>query len=114
MISIFGFLLLNLYPAKIFMGDSGSLSLGAFLAYISIISSKELLLIISGGIFVFETLSVIVQVICYKLTKKRIFKMAPFHHHLEINGKYEYQIVMLFYVIAFTLGLISLVIGFLL
>lgn len=112
--SILGFLVLNLHPAKIFMGDSGSLALGAFLGYISIISKKELLLMIIGGIFVFETLSVIIQVAYYKLTKKRIFKMAPFHHHLEIMGKQEYQIVMIFYVIGFTLALVSLLLGFVL
>ena len=96
------------------MGDSGSLPLGAFLGYISIITKKELLLIIIGGIFVFETISVIVQVIYFKITNKRLFKMAPFHHHLEKMGKKEYQIVMIFYVVAFTLSLIGLIIGYLL
>ena len=112
--SITGFLVLNLHPAKIFMGDSGSLSLGVFLGYLSLICKKELLLIIIGGIFVFETLSVIFQVSIFKITKKRIFKMAPFHHHLEMMGKKEYTIVMLFYVIAFTLSLIGLIIGLIL
>lgn len=109
-----GFISLNLHPARIFMGDSGSLPLGAFLGYISIICKKELLLVIIGGLFVFETLSVIIQVFIYKLTRKRIFKMAPFHHHLEKMGKKEYQIVMIFYIVAFTLSLVGLMIGFLL
>ena len=110
--SVLGFLVLNLHPARIFMGDSGSLALGSFLGYIALVSKKELLLLIIGGIFVFETLSVIIQVTYFKFTHKRIFKMAPFHHHLEIMGKKEYQIVMLFYVIAFTLSLLGLIIGF--
>ena len=109
--STFGFLVLNLHPAKFFMGDSGSLPLGGFLGYISLVSKKELLLIIIGGIFVFETLSVIIQVIYFKITGKRIFLMSPFHHHLEKMGKKEYTIVFLFYIVGFTLSLISLIIG---
>ncbi len=109
--STFGFLIHNLHPAKIFMGDSGSLPLGAFLGYLSLVSKKELLLLIIGGIFVLETLSVIIQVLYYKLTRKRIFLMSPFHHHLEKMGKKEYTIVFVFYVLGFTLSLISLIIG---
>ena len=112
--STLGFLVLNLHPAKIFMGDTGSLSLGGILGYIALVSKKELLLILIGGIFVFETISVILQVIVFKTTKKRIFKMSPFHHHLELMGKKEYTIVMLFYVIGFTLSLISLIVGLIL
>jgi len=107
----FGFILLNLHPAKIFMGDSGSLPLGAILGYIALMSKKELLLLIVGGLFVFETMSVILQVLCFKITKKRIFLMSPFHHHLELMGKKEYTIVMCFYMIGFTLSLIGLIIG---
>ena len=112
--STLGFLVLNLHPAKIFMGDTGSLALGGILGYIALVSKKELLLILIGGIFVFETISVILQVIVFKTTKKRIFKMSPFHHHLELMGKKEYTIVMLFYVIGFTLSLISLIVGLIL
>ena len=110
----FGFLINNLHPAKIFMGDSGSLPLGGFLGYLSLISKKELLLLIIGGIFVLETMSVIIQVTYFKLTKKRIFLMSPFHHHLEKMGKKEYTIVFLFYVIGFSLSLISLILGIML
>ena len=107
----FGFVILNLHPAKIFMGDSGSLPLGAILGYIALLSKKELLLVIIGGLFVFETISVILQVLFFKITKKRIFLMSPFHHHLELMGKKEYTIVMGFYLIGFTLSLIGLIIG---
>lgn len=112
--STFGFLVLNLHPAKIFMGDCGSLPLGGFLGYLSLVSKKELLLLIIGGLFVLETLSVITQVFYFKLTGKRLFLMSPFHHHLEKMGKKEYTIVFLFYVIGFTLSLVSLIIGLIL
>ena len=80
--AVLGFILFNLHPSKLFMGDSGSLSLGALLGVSSLILHREFFLIISGGLFIFETLSVILQVTSYKLFKKRIFFMSPFHHHL--------------------------------
>jgi len=81
-----GFLWFNTYPAQIFMGDVGSLALGAALGTIAVIVRQELVLFIMGGIFVMETVSVILQVASYKLTKRRIFRMAPNHHHFELKG----------------------------
>lgn len=109
--SLFGFLLFNYHPAKIFMGDVGSLPLGGVLAMTSFLLNKEALLIISGGIFIFETISVIVQVSYYKMTKKRVFLMAPFHHHLELKGLNEASIVMIFYIIGFVLSILATFIG---
>lgn len=108
-----GFITFNMYPSKIFMGDSGSLSLGGLLAISALILHKELYLILSGGIFVFETISVIFQVLFFKLFKKRIFLMAPFHHHLEKKGYREYQIVMYFFIVGLVLSFISVFIGIL-
>ena len=81
-----GFLWFNAAPAKIFMGDTGSIALGSALGMSAIIVKKELLLALAGGIFVIEALSVILQVLSYKLRRKRIFKMAPIHHHFELSG----------------------------
>lgn len=106
-----GFLWFNTYPAKIFMGDVGSLSLGGSLGTIAILLHQELLLFLMGGIFVLETMSVILQVISFKIRKKRIFKMAPIHHHYEIKGILESLIIIRFWIISFILlviGLISL------
>ena len=103
-----GFILFNIHPSKLFMGDSGSLSLGALLGLSALILHREIFLIISGGVFIFETFSVILQVIYYKLFKKRIFLMAPFHHHLEIKGYKEYQIVMFFFIAEVILLVLSL------
>lgn len=108
-----GFITFNIYPSKIFMGDSGSLSLGCLLGMTSLVLHKEILLLISGGLFVFETVTVILQVGYFKLTKKRLFLMAPFHHHLELKGKKEYQIVMYFYIIGLVLSLITIFLGIL-
>ncbi len=99
--STFGFLVFNLHPARIFMGDVGSLSLGAALAALAILTKTELYLILIGGIFVLETLSVIIQVIFFQLTGRRIFRMSPLHHHFELGGWSEWQVVMGFWAVAF-------------
>ena len=104
----FGFLWFNTYPAEIFMGDVGSLSLGAILAVVAIIVRQEILFFLMGGVFVAETLSVIVQVGYYKCTKKRLFLMAPLHHHFEKMGLSEPKIIVRFWMITLILILISL------
>ena len=103
-----GFLWYNAPPAKIFMGDTGSLSLGGSLAAIAIIVKHEIVLAIIGGLFVLETVSVIIQVLSFKLTGKRIFKMAPIHHHFEKKGWAESTIVIRFWIIAIILALVGL------
>ena len=103
-----GFLWYNAPPAKIFMGDTGSLSLGGSLAAIAIIVKHEIVLAIIGGLFVLETVSVIIQVISFKLTGRRIFKMAPIHHHFEKKGWAESTIVIRFWIIAIILALVGL------
>ena len=102
------FLWYNAPPAKIFMGDTGSLSLGGSLGAVSIISKHEIVLAIVGGLFVLETVSVIIQVISFKLTGKRVFMMAPLHHHFEKKGWAEPTIVIRFWVIASILALIGM------
>jgi len=104
----FGFLWFNTYPAEIFMGDVGSLSLGAILAVIAIIIRQEILLFIMSGIFVAETLSVMIQVGWYKRTKRRVFLMAPLHHHFEKKGLSEPKIIVRFWMVTLILVLISL------
>ena len=106
--SCLGFLWFNAPPAKIFMGDTGSLSLGASLGAISIITKHEIVLAITGGLFVFEAISVIVQVLSFKLTGKRIFKMAPIHHHFEKKGWEESTVVIRFWIISIILAMIGL------
>ena len=96
----FGFLWWNAAPAKIFMGDTGSLSLGGLLAGIAILSRTELLLVVLGGLFVVETLSVILQIGFFKLTRKRVFNMAPIHHHFELAGWVENTVIVRFWIIA--------------
>ena len=103
-----GFLWYNAPPAKIFMGDTGSLSLGGSLAAIAIIVKHEIVLAIIGGLFVLETVSVIIQVISFKITGKRIFRMAPIHHHFEKKGWAETTIVIRFWIIAIILALVGL------
>jgi phospho-N-acetylmuramoyl-pentapeptide-transferase len=103
-----GFLWFNTYPAEVFMGDVGSLALGSILAVIAIIVRQEILLFIMGGIFVAETLSVIIQVAWYKRTKKRIFLMAPLHHHFEKKGMSEPKIIVRFWMITLILVLVAL------
>ena len=104
-----GFLWYNTYPAQVFMGDVGSLALGAALGVIAVIIRHEYVLLIMGGVFVVETLSVIVQVASFKLTGKRIFKMAPIHHHYELKGWPEPRVIVRFWIITFMLVLIGLV-----
>ena len=106
--SCLGFLWYNAPPAKIFMGDTGSLSLGGSLASVAIIAKHEIVLAIVGGLFVLETASVIIQVISFKLTGKRVFKMAPIHHHFEKKGWSESTVVIRFWIISIILALIGL------
>ena len=103
-----GFLWFNSHPASLFMGDMGSLSLGGVLGAIAIFSKKELLLLLVGGIFVIEALSVIVQVGSYKLRKERVFLMAPIHHHFQLKGLKESKVVIRFWIIAIILSLLGL------
>ena len=103
-----GFLWYNAPPAMIFMGDTGSLSLGSIIGIIAIITKHELVLMIIGGLFVLEAISVIVQVISYRYTGKRIFKMAPLHHHFEQKGWSEATIVIRFWIISLILAMIGL------
>jgi phospho-N-acetylmuramoyl-pentapeptide-transferase len=106
--SCLGFLWFNAPPAKIFMGDTGSLALGGSLGAIGIITKHEIVLAITGGLFVLEAVSVIVQVLSYKLTGKRIFRMAPIHHHFEKKGWAESTIVIRFWIISIILAMIGL------
>lgn len=106
--ALLGFLLFNKNPAKIFMGDTGSLALGGALAMLSIILKQELLLLVIGIIFVVETLSVILQVISFKTTGKRIFKMSPIHHHFELSGWSEQKVVYVFWTVGFIAACIVL------
>jgi len=104
-----GFLWYNCHPAEVFMGDVGSLGLGASLGAISIMTKQEFLLVIAGGIFVMEALSVILQVGYFKLTHgKRLFKMAPIHHHFELKGWPENKVVVRFWIISIICGLLAL------
>ena len=103
-----GFLWFNAPPAKIFMGDTGSLSLGGSLGAVGIVTKHEIVLAITGGLFVLEAISVIVQVISYKLTGKRIFRMAPIHHHFEKKGWPESTVVIRFWIISIILAMIGL------
>ena len=103
-----GFLWFNAPPAMVFMGDTGSLSLGGALGVISVIIKHELVLGLIGGLFVLETVSVIVQVVSFKLTGKRVFRMAPLHHHFEEKGWAEPTVVIRFWIIAAILALIGL------
>ncbi|PAF49019.1 phospho-N-acetylmuramoyl-pentapeptide-transferase [Helicobacter sp. 13S00401-1] len=106
--SLFGFLWYNCHPAQVFMGDSGSLAIGGFVAYCAIIANSEILLIIIGFVFVIETLSVILQVGSFKLRKKRIFLMAPLHHHFEVKGWAENKIIVRFWIIAILSNILAL------
>ena len=103
-----GFLWFNTYPAMVFMGDVGALALGAALGCIAIIVRQEIVLVIVGGIFVIETLSVMAQVISFKLTGRRIFRMAPIHHHFELKGWPEPRVIVRFWIISVMLALVAL------
>lgn len=103
-----GFLWYNTYPAQVFMGDVGSLPLGGILGAIAIFSKHEILLAIIGGIFVLETVSVVTQVVSFKLTGKRVFRMAPIHHHFELKGWPEPKVIVRFWIISVVLALVGL------
>ncbi len=109
--ALLGYLKFNVHPARIFMGDTGSLALGGLLAAIAMVLKQELLLIMIGGVFLMETLSVMIQVISFKTRGKRVFKMAPIHHHFEMCGMSETKVVMMFYCIGFFLALLGLFLG---
>lgn len=102
------FLWFNAYPAQVFMGDVGSLGLGGFLGIMAVLTKNELLLVVLGGVFVVEALSVITQVASFKLTGKRVFKMAPIHHHFELKGLDETKIIVRFWIISILLAVLSL------
>ncbi len=103
-----GFLWFNTYPAMVFMGDIGALALGAVLGTIAVIVRQELILVVMGGVFVIETLSVIIQVASFKLTGKRVFRMAPIHHHFELKGWPEPRVIVRFWIISVILVLVGL------
>ncbi len=107
--SLAGFLWFNCHPAEVFMGDSGSLTLGAFIAYMAIIGKSEILLILIGLIFVIETVSVMLQVGSYKLRQKRVFLMAPIHHHFEMKNWAENKIIVRFWIISMLSNIIALI-----
>ncbi len=103
-----GFLWFNAYPAQVFMGDVGSLGLGGFLGVMAVLTKNELILLLVGGVFVVEALSVITQVVSFKLTGKRVFRMAPIHHHFELKGLVENKIIVRFWIISILLAVLSL------
>jgi phospho-N-acetylmuramoyl-pentapeptide-transferase len=105
--AVLGFLLYNRHPAKVFMGDTGSLALGAALAGAAILTGAQLLLLLIGGVFVAETLSVIIQVTSYKTTKRRVFRMSPLHHHFELGGWPETRVTSSFWLASLFLGIIG-------
>ncbi len=103
-----GFLWFNTYPAQVFMGDIGALALGAALGVVAVITRQEIVLAIMGGVFVVETVSVIIQVVSFKLTGRRVFRMAPLHHHFELKGWAEPKVIVRFWIITVILVLIGL------
>jgi phospho-N-acetylmuramoyl-pentapeptide-transferase len=106
--SSLGFLWYNFYPAQIFMGDTGSLALGGIIGVVAILLRQELLLPLIGGVFVVEALSVILQVGSFKLRGKRIFKMAPIHHHFELQGLPETKVTIRFWIVTLIFGILAL------
>uniref|UniRef100_UPI00403F7B21 phospho-N-acetylmuramoyl-pentapeptide- transferase n=1 Tax=Ornithinibacillus sp. FSL M8-0202 TaxID=2921616 RepID=UPI00403F7B21 len=105
--ALLGFLVFNAHPAKVFMGDTGSLALGGAIAAVAILTKLEILLVIIGGVFVLETLSVMIQVVSFKTTGKRVFKMSPLHHHYELVGWSEWRVVTTFWI----MGLVFAALG---
>ena len=103
-----GFLWFNTYPAQVFMGDIGALSLGAALGVVAVVVRQEIVLAIMGGVFVVEALSVMIQVASFKLTGKRVFRMAPLHHHFELKGWAEPKVIVRFWIITVILVLVGL------
>lgn len=106
--SCLGFLRYNHHPARVFMGDTGSLALGGALTTLAVLTQTELLLLIFGGVFVVETLSVIIQVISFRLTGRRVFKMSPLHHHFELSGWPEVRVVHFFWLLGFCLAILGI------
>jgi phospho-N-acetylmuramoyl-pentapeptide-transferase len=106
--SLIAFLWYNSHPAQVFMGDSGSLAIGGFMGYLAIVGKSEILLVIIGFLFVMETVSVILQVGSFKLRKKRVFLMAPIHHHFEEKGWHENKVIIRFWIIAFMSNLLAI------
>lgn len=106
--AVLGFLVFNAHPARIFMGDMGSLALGGAVGAVAMILKVEILFIIVGGVFVIETLSVIIQVISFKSTGKRVFKMSPIHHHYELSGWSEWKVVTTFWIIGFLFAILGI------
>ncbi|MNS55525.1 Phospho-N-acetylmuramoyl-pentapeptide-transferase [compost metagenome] len=109
--AVLGFLVFNAHPARVFMGDSGSLGIGGAISAIAIVTKSELLFLIIGGIFVIEILSVVLQVASFKTRGKRIFKMSPIHHHFELSGWSEWRVVITFWVVGLVLAGIGLYIN---
>lgn len=109
--ALLGFLVFNAHPAKVFMGDTGSLALGAAIAGIAILTKMEIILVIIGGVFVIETLSVIIQVISFKTRGKRVFKMSPLHHHYELLGWSEWHVVTTFWFVGLIFAALGIYIG---
>ncbi|MDG4655833.1 phospho-N-acetylmuramoyl-pentapeptide-transferase [Ectobacillus antri] len=106
--AVLGFLVFNAHPAKVFMGDTGSLALGGAIAAVAILTKLELLLAIIGGVFALETLSVIIQVISFKTTGKRVFKMSPLHHHYELSGWSEWRVVVTFWFVGLLFAMLGI------
>lgn len=109
--AVLGFLVFNAHPAKVFMGDTGSLGIGGGLAMVAILTKTELLLVLIGGVFVMEMLSVIIQVVSFKTRGKRIFKMSPIHHHFELSGWSEWRVVITFWLVGLLLAGLGLFIN---
>ena len=106
--AVLGFLWFNAHPAQVFMGDTGSLALGGVLGALAVATKNEIVLAIAGGVFVMEAVSDIIQVGSYKLRKKRVFLMAPIHHHFEKKGWHETQVVIRFWILSILLAILAL------
>jgi phospho-N-acetylmuramoyl-pentapeptide-transferase len=109
--AVLGFLVFNAHPAKVFMGDTGSLGIGGALSAVAILTKTELLILVIGGVFVFELLSVVIQVVSFKTRGKRVFKMSPIHHHFELVGWSEWRVVITFWIVGIMLAGIGLYIN---
>ena len=103
-----GFLWFNSHPAEVFMGDVGSLSLGAAIGSVAVLAKQEILLVLVGGVFVMEAMSVIIQVASFKLRGKRVFRMSPLHHHFELSGWAEPKVIVRFWILSILFALLSL------
>lgn len=106
--ALLGFLIFNAHPARVFMGDTGSLAIGGALAGMAILTKTEILLAVIGGVFAIETLSVIIQVVSFKTTGRRVFKMSPIHHHFELSGWSEWKVVTVFWLVGLLLAIIGI------